>query len=152
MRFRGARKLAQLLEVEIDAQFAARLGQALFGERHADARGQSFCQVLVEAARILAGRGRRHAERMPAQAGFYISRETSQCPGQLCHAQPGPGTGEVGYQVDVERLTHVDQWSDECVHAAYLGTPRTPSSHRSLRLQVRVNLLGDADGGLECTQ
>ena len=53
MRFRGARQRAEFFEVKFEAEFATRLGQALFGERHADARRQALGEVIVESCGVL---------------------------------------------------------------------------------------------------
>jgi hypothetical protein len=75
---------------------------------------------------------------------------------ELHHAQPRPRAGEICHEVYVEGSSHVMQWSDECVHAAYVGCAAiafNPSSDiEPLPPQIGVNLLGDADRGFECAQ
>ena len=74
--------------------------------------GQTLGQVVMKAARLRVAALGRHAERMPAQARFDITRQAAQRARQLRHAQPGPGAGEVGDEIDVERPSHVSQRSD----------------------------------------
>ena len=66
----------------------------------------------MEAARVRVGGLRRHAERVPAQPRFDIARKIAERTRQLRHAEPGPGAGEIGDEVDVQRPSHVIERSD----------------------------------------
>jgi hypothetical protein len=68
---------------------------------------QSLGKVIVEAFRRRVGFRGRHAERVPAQSGFDFAREVAQRAGELRHTEPRPGAGEIGDEIDVERLAHV---------------------------------------------